>query len=982
MDPSLEVRARIPADVEAPDRIVFNLTARQAAILVVAAAAGYLTVRVLGPLVPVPVLVLVLTPFAGAAVTVALGRRDGVPLDVWLWAAVRYGRSPRLMVAAPVRAVPDWAPHTDPPAGPVPGLLRLPVDAIAAGGAVDVEGRAVALVAATTVNVGLRTGAEQAALVAGYGRWLNGLTGPVQVVVSTRRVELSAAADRLVDAAAGLPHPALADAAVEHAEFLLDVAEQRDPLWRTVTVACTAPGGPGGAVEALRRAEHTAAALAALGGRTRVLDGPAVAAVLATAVDPFAPVDASWPRALPQQPVTGPAVGLAVGPAVGSAVGSAVGPATVPAAVARPAPVQRVRRGTGGADGTDRAGGAGGAGGGAVRRVRSLLAAVARRPVAPPPVADPAATAGVAEVVGPAAVQHTPDHLRVGDGYVATLIVTGYPPEVGMSWLEPILAWPGRLDVVQHIEPVPAVTAAARLRRQRARLESNRRFDADRGGLGDPAVDAAAEDAADLADRVARGAARLFRVGHLLCVHAGSVPELTDAVAEVRAAAASVLLDTQPATWRQLQAWTSSLPLAVDSIGMRRIVDSDALAAAFPFGSYDLPAPLPGEGAPAGGVLYGLSTGSNGVVWWDRWQQDNHNSVVLARSGAGKSYLVKLETLRSLYDGVHVAIIDPEGEYLRLCDAVGGVAVELGVAGVRVNPFEVPAADRRPDALQRRAMFIHTLVGVLLGEQPPAAERAALDRAVLAAYRAAGITGDPGTWHRPPPVLRDLAAALTAGGDPAGHALAVRLSPWVDGSFKDLFDGRSTVQAAGPLVVWSVRQLPDELRAVGMLLALDAIWRAVDGPTAGAGGGVDVRRLVVVDEAWTLLREGEGARFLYRLSKAARKRRAGVAVVTQDAADLLGSDLGAAVVANAGTQVLMRQAPQAIERVTERFALTAGEARMLLSAGRGEALLLAGAHRVAFQAVASAREHALCCGVADEPAADLEDNDRGDGDFW
>ncbi|MET7426629.1 DUF87 domain-containing protein [Dactylosporangium sp. NPDC005555] len=620
--------------------------------------------------------------------------------------------------------------------------------------------------------------------------------------------------------------------------------------------------------------------------------------------------------------------------------------------------------------------------------MRNLLAAVTGRSTAGGGTADRTGP-GLAELVGPAAVDVTAHHLRVGGGYTATLIVTGYPPEVGMSWLEPILAWPGRLDVVQHIEPVPSVTAAARLRRQRARLESNRRFDADRGGLGDPVVDAAAEDAADLADRVARGAARLFRVGHLLCVHAASEAELRDAVAEVQAAAASVLLDTQPATWRQLQAWTSTLPLAVDSIGMRRIVDSDALAAAFPFGSHDLPAPLPGEGSPAGGVLYGVSLGSNGVVWWDRWRQDNHNSVVLARSGAGKSYLVKLDTLRSLYDGVHVSIIDPEGEYLRLCDAVGGVAVELGAAGVRVNPFDLPAGDRRPDALQRRAMFVHTLVGVLLAEQPPAGERAALDRAVLAVYRAAGITADPVTWDRTPPVLRDLTGVLAADSDPAGPALAVRLQPWVDGSFKDLFDGPSTVQPVGQLVVWSVRQLPDEQRAVGMLLALDAIWRTVDAPTATAGAaagaghsGVDVRRLVVVDEAWTLLREGEGARFLYRLSKAARKRRAGVAVVTQDAADLLGSDLGAAVVANAGTQVLLRQAPQAIEQVADQFALTAGEARMLLSAGRGEALLLAGSHRVAFQAVASDLEHELCSGIADQapPHPDTDPGTHADTD--
>jgi type IV secretory pathway VirB4 component len=571
----------------------------------------------------------------------------------------------------------------------------------------------------------------------------------------------------------------------------------------------------------------------------------------------------------------------------------------------------------------------------------------------------------LAATIGPAAVESTPRWLRVGDGYTAVLIITGYPPEVGLAWLDALLAWPGRIDVVQHIEPIPAATAATRLRRQRARLESNRRLDFDNGRLGDPVTDAAAEDAADLADRLARGAARLFRVGHYLCIHAPTEDDLVDAVAEVRAAAASVLLDTQPATWRQLQGWTSTLPLGVDSLRMRRVFDTDALAAAFPLASADLPAPLPGEQTPSGGVLYGLNSSSNGVVWWDRWSCDNHNSVVLARSGAGKSYLVKLETLRSLYDGVQVAIIDPEDEYLRLCDAVGGTAIQLGAAGIRVNPLDIPAGDRRPDALTRRALFLHTLVSVLLGQQPPPQERAALDKAITATYAQAGISNDPNTWTRPAPLLRDLAATLQAADVPGAQTLAARLSPWTEGSFKELFDGPTTFHPRGHLVVWSTRQLADELRAPGMLLALDAIWRDVDVPTSSRTDGLGSRRLVVVDEAWTLLRDGEGAKFLYRLAKAARKRRAGVAVVTQDAADLLGSDLGQAVIANAATQILMRQAPQAIDLIAETFALTGGEARMLLAAGRGEALLLAGSHRVAFTTVASAREHQLCAGLAD-----------------
>ncbi|WP_433221873.1 VirB4 family type IV secretion system protein [Dactylosporangium sp. CS-047395] len=563
-------------------------------------------------------------------------------------------------------------------------------------------------------------------------------------------------------------------------------------------------------------------------------------------------------------------------------------------------------------------------------------------------------------VLGPAAIEHTPHHLQVGDGYAATLIVTGYPAEVGPAWLDPLLAWPGRLDVVVYIDPVPPQAAAARLRRQRARLESNLRTDAGHGRLTEPITEAAADDAADLADRIARGHSKLFRVGLYLCVHAPSVEELQEAVAHVRATAASVLLDTQPATWRQLAGWTATLPLATDGLGMRRVMDTDALATAFPLASPDLPAPLPGEPGTTGGVLYGLNPDSNGVVWWDRWAQHNANSIVLARSGAGKSYFVKLDVLRSLIDGVQVAVIDPDHEYSRLADAVGGVTIALGADGVRLNPLDIPRGDRRPQARTHRALFLHTLVAVLLGRQPPPSERAALDTAIIAAYDGAGISSDPGTWDRPAPLLRDVAAALAGQGSEAGATLAARLMPWTSGSFKDLFDGPTTTVPDGHLVCWSTRQLADELRAPGMLLALDAIWRDVDIPAAPSGHVP--RRLVVVDEAWMLLRDGEGARFLARLAKAARKRRAGLAVVTQDVGDLLGSDLGQVVIANAATQILLRQAPQAIDAVADVFGLTGGEARVLLSARRGEGLLVAGTHRVGFQAVASRQEHRLCVG--------------------
>ncbi|MGX1612618.1 VirB4 family type IV secretion system protein [Micromonospora chalcea] len=607
-----------------------------------------------------------------------------------------------------------------------------------------------------------------------------------------------------------------------------------------------------------------------------------------------------------------------------------------------------------------------------VRRRRALHD---DNPSASPP------SAGLAAAVAPASVEVTPRFLRVGDGYAATLVVTGYPAEVGPAWLEPLLSWPGRLDLALHIDPIPAPVAASRLRNQRARFESSRRADAEKGKLADPYVEAAADDAADLAERLARGAAKLFRVGLYLTVHARTEAELLDACAQVKAAAASTLIEVQPATWRHLPGWTTTLPLATDSLQMRRTMDTQALAAAFPLASADLPAPLPGDPATTGGVLYGVNPDSQGIVWWDRWAQENHNSVILARSGAGKSYFVKLDILRQLYQGVQVAVVDPEDEYLRLADAVGGTIVRLGAPGVKINPLDLPAGDGRPDVLTRRGLFLHTLISVLLGQVPPPAERAALDRAILQVYRQAGITADPATHHRPAPLLKDLAATLRADDNRAAHELAARLAPWVAGSFSDLFDSPTTTRPDGHLVVWSLRHLPDELRTVGTLLALDEIWRQVDLPPqyrrrSPEGSRPQGRRLVVVDEAWLLMRDGEGARFLFKMSKAGRKRNAGLSVITQDVADVLGTDLGHAVVSNAATQVLLKQAPQAIDQVADAFGLTAGERRMLLSARVGHGLLISGTNRTAFESISSQAEHLL----ATTTPSDLADLDPDDAE--
>jgi len=593
------------------------------------------------------------------------------------------------------------------------------------------------------------------------------------------------------------------------------------------------------------------------------------------------------------------------------------------------------------------------------------------------------ARGGSAGAFTPDSLSVSARHLEVGNEFVASFGVTGYPQEVYPGWLAPLLTYPARLDVSVHVQPVDPATAASGLRRQRGRLESSRRYNARHDRLDDPDLDAAAEDAAELSRRIARGEGKLFKFGLYLTIHAPDEASLAEEVSALRALCASLLLDAKPATYLALQGWVSTLPLGLDALGLARTFDTPAVAASYPFTSPDLPPTDPTTAAPSG-VLYGYNVGSSGLVHWDRFACDNYNSVVLGRSGSGKSYLVKLETLRSLYTGVQAFVIDPEDEYARLATQVGGTYLHLGGNGVRLNPFDLPIhtdPDGRrtapQDALARRSLFLQTVLAVLFGAAITPAERAVFDMAITATYARAGITADPRTWTRPAPLLRDLRDVLADFGDQGDTIaadLAARLHPFVDGAFSDPFTGPTSATPDGHLVVFSLRDLPDELRAIGTLLVLDAVWQRVSNPVLRRP------RLVVVDEAWLLMQQPEGARYLYRMAKALRKHWGGLTVASQDAGDVLGSDLGKAIVANAATQILMRQAPQAIDEIGDAFDLSAGERQFLLSADRGQGLLAAGAQRVAFQSLASPTENLL---VTTDPAElarfAAEDPDALDG---
>lgn len=557
-------------------------------------------------------------------------------------------------------------------------------------------------------------------------------------------------------------------------------------------------------------------------------------------------------------------------------------------------------------------------------------------------------------LLAPGAVELERDRLCAGERWQRTLAVVGYPREVSRGWLDPLLRAAGELDLTLHIAPTPPQVAADRLRRQRARLESSRRLDADRGRLADPVLDAAAEDAQELASRLARGESRLFRSGLHLSITASSRQELEERTERARALCASLLLHTVPATFRPLDGWLSTLPLGIDRLRLARTFDTSSLAACYPFASSDPP-------LEQGGVLYGVSD-SGAPVITDRFARANFNSVVLAYSGAGKSYAAKLEALRLLYQGVQVFILDPEDEYRTLCEATGGSYLPLtGPHAVAINPLDLPDSGQAR-ALDERILFLADLVELLAGGLA-AGELAVLDRAARASYHAAGITADPSTHRRPAPLLADLVHALSEESD-TGKGLAERLSPYAAGSHSSLFDRPTSARPASHLVCLSLRGLPERMRAAALMLTLDAIWRSLEGPLR--------RRIVLVDEAWDLMREvpgtrreAPGARFLFRLAKAARKRWTGLTTLTQDPGDLLDSPLGQAVVNNATQRLLLRQSPQAIDRVGEAFGLTPGERRYLLTCPTGHGLLLTGEDRIPLQVKASPAEHEL---ITTDPA--------------
>ncbi|MBF6366900.1 PrgI family protein [Nocardia puris] len=936
---------RIPTDVDRSDRLLGPFTARQLAVLATTAVLLYSTWAATRSLLPLPVFAVAAALVFVVVAVAVLTYRDGLSADLLLVAAVRHRLRPRHLIRshAGTRAqAPHWVTsrikgrHTLIPA---PSELsanqaRLPESVTSSGsgavGVIDLGADGLAAIAvAGTLNLSLRTPSEQDSLVGQLAGWLHTLRQPVQILIRSARLDLTEHITGLHTAAQQMSAD-LAAAALDHADHLTELTAREDPVHRQVLLIWreqtqTPPTiGLRARLPGQHRARRTLSDAARRAAESRLLRR------MNEAADVLSPLGISV-TALDHDAAT-------------AVLTSCTNPESLVSAAAD---------------------------------ITAADTVITTDPHVRTP--DPFAGDGL-DRFAPESLTIGTRHLEIGSDWSATLAVTGYPREVTAGWLAPLLSHPGRVEVAVHVEPVDPATAATRLRRQQARLESSRMHDLGQGRLTDPQVDVAVEDAADLSARVARAEARLFRVGIYLTVHAPSESELADEIAAVRALAASLLLDTCTLSYRAAQAWVTTLPLGLDLIRVQRTFDTTALAAAFPFDSPQLPAADPAQADRPQGVLYGRDAAS-GLLFVDRFgpEAHNHNLVVLGRSGAGKSYLVKTEILRALYRGIEQVIIDPEDEYRRLSESVGGTNIRLGAPGVRLNPFDLEVHTRPDgrrsaptDALTRRKLFLHTLIQVLLGDQT-AAQRAALDTALAATYTAAGITDDPATWTRRTPTLSGLRNQLEHLDTPAAAELAAGLHPYTgEGAYAGLLDGPTTTEPQGGMIVFSLRELPDELKTIGTLLVLDATWRRVSNP------GLRRPRMITVDEAWLLLRQPAGAEFLFRAAKSFRKHWAGLTVATQDCADVCSTELGRAIASNAATQILLRQAPQAIDEVATAFHLSDGEQQFLLSAARGSGLLaVGGTERAVFGSLASPTENVL---ITTDPAELATDDGDADVD--
>ncbi len=549
----------------------------------------------------------------------------------------------------------------------------------------------------------------------------------------------------------------------------------------------------------------------------------------------------------------------------------------------------------------------------------------------------------IKDIIAPSYVEVDFNHIKIDDKFYRTLYVVGYPRYVSANWLYSLITFDHPLYISMYIYPTESKNVLEDLKRKIAEMEATIENDIKAGKVVDPTIQVALDDALALQAELAKGAERFFQFGLYITIPAESLEELNQLTKEVDSVLSSLLIIARQATLEMEEGFKSTLPLFYDKLSVWRNMDTTSLAMTFPFATASL--------TRNEGILYGVNEHDGSLIIFDRFTLENSNSVILGKSGGGKSFLVKLETLRLLMMGVEVIIIDPENEYQKLAQSMGGEFIVFSTSSqYKINPFDLEKTNAGPDELSNKILDLHSLMRVIMGELTPSQD-ALLDRALVMTYKAKGITQDPETFANEPPLLEDLYKVLIGMETPEAKELADRLEKFVSGSAAGIFNQRSNFDIKNQFTVFGIRDLEENLRPVAMYIILDYIWNKVRRDPK--------RRILVVDEAWYLIKQKDSGAYLYSFAKRARKYKFGLTTITQDVEDFLSTDEGKAIITNSSLQIILKQSTAAVEKISEVFYLTGGEKHFLLQAGVGEGLFFAGHSHVGFQVIASEEEKKL-----------------------
>lgn len=547
----------------------------------------------------------------------------------------------------------------------------------------------------------------------------------------------------------------------------------------------------------------------------------------------------------------------------------------------------------------------------------------------------------LADAIAPAALKVGPRELELGEKFSRSFYTISYPRFLVDSWFTPIINLDKVFDIAIFIHPVETGAALRGFQKKVAEIESQIMDREEKGLVRDPMLDTAYRDLEQLRDQLQQAEEHIFEIGLYITIYGSSKEELDKIEADVRGILDAKLVYTKPALFQQEQGFRSTLPLANDELQVTSKLNSSPLSSIFPFVSFDLTSDR--------GILYGINRHNASLILFDRFSLENYNSVVFAKSGSGKSYAVKLEILRSLMFGTDVIVIDPEREYENLAQATGGRTFNISLSSEHhINPFDLPAVkeDEEPgDILRSNIINLVGLFRIMLGGLSPE-EDAIIDRAITETYALKDITGDADFTGIEPPLLSDFENVLS--GMEGSESLVTRLSKYTHGTWSGFINQPTNIDINKQFIVFSVRDMEDELKPVAMYIITHYIWNAVRKELR--------KRLLIIDEAWWMMKSDDTASFLYSLAKRGRKYYLGVATITQDVEDFLRSPYGRPILTNSSMQLLLKQSPTTINVLKETFNLTDEEKFLLLESGVGEGLFFAGLKHVAIKVVASYTE--------------------------